>query len=211
MTENIQEAINAWALRTLKIKNKPFSLDQPPATNIEFEFDAPITARPEQIATARAYVADYLNNTLLKTLTVSAKPEFQTMELLPKHVLCYIDGMMAFFTNCPLDKQWGDDWDDAPYAYNAGKPYEWSPDYLDKHGIPEYTIIKLMFDTDELQTPEPYSVDAINRGDIPWLSAHRWSSADHKPIHAGVTVDEFKLLIWAAGGDIYERVEPTKK
>ncbi len=140
------------------------------------------------------------------------------MELLPKHVLCYIHGMTAFFTNCPLDKQWGDDWDDAPYEHNAGKPYEWSQYYLDRYGIPEYTIITVMFDASELQTPEEhaggnsvYSVAAINRGDIAWLSAPRWASDDHKPIHAGVTIDEFKRLIWAAGGNIYERVEPTQE
>ena len=39
--------------------------------------------------------------------------------------LCYIDphDRSAWFTSCELDKQWGDDWNDAPYEHNAGEPY----------------------------------------------------------------------------------------
>lgn len=37
--------------------------------------------------------------------------------------LCYVDGNRAYFTTQPLDQQWGDDWDDAPYEHNAGTPY----------------------------------------------------------------------------------------
>ena len=32
--------------------------------------------------------------------------------------------LMAYFTPVPLDEQWGDDWDDAPYEHNAGTPYD---------------------------------------------------------------------------------------
>jgi hypothetical protein len=38
-------------------------------------------------------------------------------------VLCYVEGFWAFFTTRPLAEQWGDDWDDAPYEHNAGRPY----------------------------------------------------------------------------------------
>jgi hypothetical protein len=38
-------------------------------------------------------------------------------------VLCYVDGCWAFFTTKPLSEQWGDDWNDAPYEHNAGRPY----------------------------------------------------------------------------------------
>jgi hypothetical protein len=30
-------------------------------------------------------------------------------------ILCYIDDDYAYFTEQSLDKQWGDDWNDAPY------------------------------------------------------------------------------------------------
>lgn len=38
-------------------------------------------------------------------------------------VLCYVEGCWAFFTTKPLSDQWGDDWNDAPYEHNAGRPY----------------------------------------------------------------------------------------
>lgn len=38
-------------------------------------------------------------------------------------VLCYVDDKFAYFTTQELAKQWGDDWDDAPYEHNAGEPY----------------------------------------------------------------------------------------
>ena len=40
-----------------------------------------------------------------------------------KEKLCYVEGNIAYFTTQDLDKQWGDDWDDAPYEHNAGLPY----------------------------------------------------------------------------------------
>ena len=39
----------------------------------------------------------------------------------------YIPGeheLYAYFTPIELSKQWGDDFDDAPYEYNAGEPYD---------------------------------------------------------------------------------------
>lgn len=32
--------------------------------------------------------------------------------------------LYAFFTEVALADQWGDDWDDAPYEYNAEEPYD---------------------------------------------------------------------------------------
>ena len=43
-----------------------------------------------------------------------------------KPILCYVRGAWAYFTTQPLEDQWGDDWDDAPYEHNAGSPYEFS-------------------------------------------------------------------------------------
>jgi hypothetical protein len=37
--------------------------------------------------------------------------------------LCYVSGSFAWFTTQELSKQWGDDWNDAPYEHNAGSPY----------------------------------------------------------------------------------------
>ena len=44
--------------------------------------------------------------------------------------LCYVDQedeyssiTTLYFTN-DMEKQWGDDWDDAPYEHNSESPYE---------------------------------------------------------------------------------------
>jgi hypothetical protein len=48
-------------------------------------------------------------------------------------MLCYVNLPWCYFTTKPLDEQWGDDWDDAPYEHNAGEPY--GPCW---HNEPEY-------------------------------------------------------------------------
>ena len=37
--------------------------------------------------------------------------------------LCYCANNNMYFTS-DMSAQWGDDWDDRPYEYNAGTPYE---------------------------------------------------------------------------------------
>lgn len=41
----------------------------------------------------------------------------------PEFGLCYVKGCFAYFTSQPVEEQWGDDWNDAPYEHNAGEPY----------------------------------------------------------------------------------------
>ena len=135
--------------------------------------------------------------------------------------LCYIDGDTAYFTTQDLDKQWGDDWNDAPYEHNAGPPYfpfvhhfangetkknekDWNED-----GTPKFEIYHLKFDTAwRLETPasrhynSPYSVQMINAGAVAWLSG---TDKDGKPIaiQAGASIEEFKQKVKQAGGAIY--------
>ena len=44
--------------------------------------------------------------------------------------LCFIDNEIncAYFTEKDVTEQWGDDWNDAPYEYNAEPPYEYDYD-----------------------------------------------------------------------------------
>jgi hypothetical protein len=131
------------------------------------------------------------------------------------HKLCYIDGNQAYFTNQELEKQWGDDWDDAPYEHNAGEPYppprpdlpdrmemwpnSWNPD-----GTPKWEVIKIMFDGDFLQPKDyhpnsPYSVEKLNTGIFPWLR-----TSDEKAfIRAGATIKEFTEFVKTHGGEVY--------
>lgn len=139
--------------------------------------------------------------------------------------LCYIDGDTAYFTSNDLDKQWGDDWDDAPYEHNAGTPYgpfimyyadghtEKDPRDWNEDGTPKWEIYKLKFESWNLNTPNysygnsPYSVLDINSGAVAWLYGQ---DKDKKPIviKAGASIEEFKSKVRQAGGDIYVLENP---
>lgn len=126
--------------------------------------------------------------TLLEPTPSIATPETEAK-------LCYVEDNFAYFTTQELSEQWGDDWDDAPYECNAGKPYE-------DEG---WRIIKVAFDAPSLFTANivgDFSVEQINSGAVAWLhSCHSLKKVISIP--AGTTIFEFKGLIWKSGGDIY--------
>ena len=74
--------------------------------------------------------------------------------------LCYVERNFAYFTSIPLELQWGDDWNDAPYEHNAGEPYG---DHRPTPGAPraEHSILKVAFDGD-LSTCLLYTSDAAD-------------------------------------------------
>lgn len=134
--------------------------------------------------------------------------------------LCYINGDTAWFTTQDLDKQTGDDWDDAPYEHNAGTPYgpliryyadgrqvkdssDWNED-----GTPKFELYQLKFSCWKLRTPadectnSSYSVRDINAGAVAWLSG-RLNDGTPIVIHAGASIEEFKQKVRQAEGDIY--------
>jgi hypothetical protein len=113
--------------------------------------------------------------------------------------LCYVDLPWCYFTTQELGKQWGDDWNDAPYEHNAGPPYTGDG----------WEIRKVAIDA-ELSTPRdgytnsPFSVEQINGGAIAWLYAPSWADNPNINIHAGTTLPEFRKQIALAGGKVYE-------
>lgn len=117
--------------------------------------------------------------------------------------LCYVEDNEAWFTTQELSKQWGDDWNDAPYEHNAGTPYHSRP--LQKE--PQWELLKLMFSGD-FERPcdgvanSRYSVDMINAGQVAWLRTQSYSAVPIA-IRAGVDVVRFAALVRAAGGDVY--------
>ena len=122
-------------------------------------------------------------------------------------ILCYVSGQWAYFTTQPLKDQWGDDWNDAPYEHNAGRPYEWR--VSDR---PPWEIIKVAFDG-PCQTPaeinggcnSPWSVEQINAGAVAWLQTDKWVPEEQKTIiPAGATMSEFRAAIKKSGGNVYE-------
>lgn len=141
-------------------------------------------------------------------------------------VLCYVDDQWAYFTTQRLEDQWGDDWNDAPYEHNAGRPYEpcwhrkggkscdctacekgWNPD-----GTPKWVISKVAWNG-QLDTPSggidrlnsPWSVQDINGGVIPWLRTNKYagSNVPRVIIPAGITLSTFRTLVEAVGGQVY--------
>lgn len=124
--------------------------------------------------------------------------------------LCYVEGDWAWFTTARLEQQWGDDWNDAPYEHNAGIPYEWA----EHREMPRYSLKRLAFYGD-LQAPcdlapggnSNYSVEMINAGLSPWLQTDSYHDGDHVSINAGCSINDFKIAVLAAGGEVYELCE----
>lgn len=140
--------------------------------------------------------------------------------------LCYIDRPWAYFTTQALDKQWADDWNDAPYEHNAGSPYTWNPTVHDRelkawiaNPEPRWDIGMVAFSVN-LCTPEeehfnsPYSIEMINDKAVPWLQPYRWDrehEANRVEIWAGASYSEFVRLVHEAGGTIYEPIEAQEQ
>ena len=107
--------------------------------------------------------------------------------------LCYIDGGDAYFTERPLTgegKEWGDDWNDAPYEYNAGTPYYYSKVVKFSGGFEE---------PKDGHHNSPFSVEDINAGRTPWL----WHYGNKEALYAGASVEEFKDYVRRNGGTIW--------
>ena len=84
--------------------------------------------------------------------------------------LCYVNDNIAWFTSIPLTKQWGDDWNDAPYQHNASTPYD---DYKHDNEFIKHDLIRIAY-YGSVSTPADFcqvykSVEEINRGEVPWL------------------------------------------
>lgn len=128
---------------------------------------------------------------------------------LPDARLCYVEGDTAYFTTQELSKQWGDDWNDAPYEHNAETPYEPHKGHDYKEGEPEpWRITTVKFDGPFVRPCDgfnnsPYSVQQINAGAVAWLVTERWNQKI-VAIQAGTTLAEFKRKVAEAGGKIYE-------
>lgn len=128
-------------------------------------------------------------------------------------VLCYVDGQWAYFTTQSLSEQWGDDWDDAPYEHNSGKPYEFG-EHEKRKGRKPWQIIKAAWDGDFVLPCDdyinsPWSVEQINAGAIAWLRTHEGHAGEPVIIPAGTTLNHFCELVHEGGGEAY--LSPASK
>ena len=107
----------------------------------------------------------------------------------------------AYFTSIDLKNQWGDEWDDAPYEYNGGMPYDFQMISPKQN---EHTILGVRFHLDKSKMIQPkdwgredsFSIQSINSGAIPWI----YLPGSHKKcngicIHAGCNPFTFKQLL----------------
>jgi hypothetical protein len=125
----------------------------------------------------------------------------------------YIPGVQtlsAYFTPIPLEKQWGDDWDDAPYEHNAEVPYDDA--YDENGGRKEIELLEVLFylpnDGWNIIFPRdygcgnsPFCVRDINAGAVAWIyyRGKEWKSGNGAvSIHAGCDpagfMDKIRLI-----------------
>jgi hypothetical protein len=122
-------------------------------------------------------------------------------------VLCYIKDNWAYFTT-NLESQWGFNWNEMPYNRITGKPYEYY------RGC---RITKVAWEADLIPPCERlnryYSVYQINRRITPWLTSPKWENVRNGSIEiwAGTPLSEFKMLIYRAGGTVYEAIQPREE
>ncbi|MFP4894887.1 hypothetical protein [Paraburkholderia sp. EG304] len=114
------------------------------------------------------------------------------------YALCFVRTPWAYFTRLPLDRQWGDGWERAPYERHARPPYEDAA----------HQILTVAFDG-PLLTPDTgddaraLSVNEINRGDAPWLRTQNDVGNAPVLIVAGVSLERFVELVELSGGRVF--------
>lgn len=121
--------------------------------------------------------------------------------------LCYVSENWAYFTSQDLDKQWGDDWDDAPYEHNADPPYEFGAHDAAAGKLP-WLITKVAFDGQLSRPCDGYlnscwTVQQINAGGIAWLRGTCEITGLPVVIPAGCSLGDFCALVQQCGGTVY--------
>ena len=126
-----------------------------------------------------------------------------------KFELCYVDGNKAYFTN-DWKHQWGDDWDDVPYEYNAERPYEHY--YIDGKEYPiELKELFFEFPEEWVKLPcdthlnSPYSVEMINKGAIAWIVGNNFI------IPAKTEYEDFIKIVQSNKGIVYVPLSKNKE
>lgn len=112
--------------------------------------------------------------------------------------LCFVQYGKAYFTSQDVHKQWGDDWDDAPYEHNAGEPYQGDGVKIEKVAFESY-LVTPDFNCSNSQ----WSVQDINACKIPWLRTEDYTHGTKLRIMAGTRLHEFIREIDSIGGSVY--------
>lgn len=112
--------------------------------------------------------------------------------------LCFVRAPWAYFTLLPLEHQWGDGWERAPYDKEAGPPYDDAPGQ----------ILTVAFDGPLYPTNLAYagkklSANELNLGKAPWLRTQDFLNSAPIHIMAGTTLESFVEQVELAGGHVF--------
>ena len=137
-------------------------------------------------------------------------PECRMEDLPNKEYMKGYAEYYAYFTPLELNVQWGDDWNDAPYEYNAEIPYD---DVIDEVETKDgFRVVAKSHEIEILQVPfairsydykfpsdyqssgnSHFSVEDINSGAVAWIYDKAYSDGVSVPvaIHAGCNPKHF--------------------
>ena len=103
--------------------------------------------------------------------------------------LCYAEDNVLYFTDIALNSQWGDDWNDAPYGCNAGRPYSVNDDEPTTDGRGHIKCVGFVEGDVYINRAGDYgsfSVEQINRGTVAWLSSDNGSLPAGSSIYSAI-------------------------
>ena len=115
-----------------------------------------------------------------------------------RYRLCFVRTPWAYFTRLPLERQWGDRWECAPYQTYAGNPYD---DELNQ--ILTVAYDGLLFTPDKGIDGIVCSALDINVGHAPWLRTESYMGGPPLQIMAGATLESFVEMVELAGGHVF--------
>lgn len=125
---------------------------------------------------------------------------------------------LVCFTTGDVTKEWGDDWNDAPWEHNAGHPYynQEDAEYFELR-IQEDGLTKLVTPDEYYGIPNsPFSVQDINKKITPWLTVQVWDPDSRAYtvyddlFYAGMDLDKFLKNCNTLGVQIWTKNRPNK-
>lgn len=110
--------------------------------------------------------------------------------------LCFVRGNKAYFTEVPLEEEWGEGWDESPYTIYAEPP--------EGEGYEDIESVYFEIPDAKLKLPSgKYTIEEINNKEVPWISYSVGNLTRY--VYAGTPYKDFVNSIFGDGGDIYEK------
>lgn len=121
----------------------------------------------------------------------------------------------VYFTTGDITKEWGDDWDDAPWEHNAGHPYENQKDALYFELCVENGDYTNFYTCNYQHGNSPWSVEKINKGAVAWAHIEEWSPDSRSYsftyyFKAGESLEKFLQVCNRSGIRVWVR-QPDQK